>query len=162
MQGRNGLGMKTGRWRTPQRPHRCVPVEQAFLFRNPQLGKIFPRMDHSMSCPDRSKYNGFAVTHAPIHANVVGKQPGTSVNCTPAPMDPVFCNFKRLIRRVQKYPDPHLYLLILKSPTFQEVLIYSSNGILLTYSCGTGQFRAPCGRPRNIGCSHAPSLTNRN
>ena len=49
-----------------------------------------------------------------------------------------FCNFERTIRRVQECPDPHLYSLMIKSPTSQEVLIYSYTGILLSYSCGTG------------------------
>ena len=36
-----------------------------------------------------------------------------------------FCTFERTIRRAQKYPGLKFNLLILKSPTSQEVLIYS-------------------------------------
>ena len=65
-----------------------------------------------------------------------------------------FRTFERTIRRVQKCPDPHLYLFILKSPTWQEVLIYSANGILLSDSCGTGHFRIPCDNQRHNGLPH--------
>ena len=91
-----------------------------------------------------------------------GKKLGTSRNCTPARIDPFFCTFERTIRRVQKCHGPKLNSLILKSPTSQEVLLYSVSEILLSGSCGTGQFRIPCGKTRNIGYRHAPSITNYN
>ena len=45
------------------------------------------------------------------------------------------CTFERTIRRVQKCPDHTFNLLILKSPTWQEILIYSVSEILLSGFC---------------------------
>ena len=75
---------------------------------------------------------------------------------------PFFCTFERTIRHVQKCPGQKFYLLILKSPASQEVLIYSVSEISLSDSCWAGQFRIPYDKPRNIGCHRAPSLTNCN
>ena len=85
----------------------------------------------------------------------------TSINCTPTRSDPSsFGTLERTNRCVQKCPDLHLHLLILKSPTLHEVLIYSVSEILLWDSYEIGQFLIPCDEPRDIRYRQAPSLTN--